>query len=97
MSSPIKRRTQARGISPQLAEYISTAGRDIVNEQVMKEVGGVGAALGAAFESATEDKEKALKDQENFEKQSEQFSVGATDFFKSATNFDDFGKEVLEK
>ena len=67
MSSPIKRRTQARGISPQLAEYISTAGRDIVNEQVMKEVGGVGAALGAAFESATENKEKALKDQENFE------------------------------
>ena len=97
MSSPIKRRTQARGISPQLAEYISTAGRDIVNEQVMKEVGGVGAALGAAFESATENKEKALKDQENFEKQSEQFSVGATDFFKSATNFDDFGKGVLEE
>lgn len=97
MSSPIKRRTQARGISPQLAEYISSAGRDILNEQVMKEVGGVGMALGAAFEESQEQKDKLVESQKNFEKKSEQFSIGATDFLKSATDFNDFGMDVVKE
>jgi hypothetical protein len=93
MNSPLKRRTQARGISPQLAEYISSAGRDIVNEQVMKEVGGVGMALGAAFELAKEEKEKIEKN----EKESQQFSVGAEDFIKNLTKgYSNFGKNIIE-
>lgn len=93
MNSPIKRRTQARGISPQLAEYISSAGRDILNEQVMKEVGGIGMALGAAFEKSQEEKDKLEKDQKNFEEQSKQFSIGATNSLK---DYSDFGKDIIE-
>ena len=93
MNSPIKRRTQARGISPQLAEYISSAGRDILNEQVMKEVGGIGMALGAAFEESQEEKDKLKKDQKNFEEQSKQFSIGATNSLK---DYSDFGKDIIE-
>ena len=33
-------------------EYISQAGRDVVTETIGKEMGGLGQALGAAFEKA---------------------------------------------
>ena len=63
----------------------------------MKEVGGIGAALGAAFDESKEKKEKAEKDQKKFEEDSKQFSVGATDFLKEFSDYSDFGKNIIEK
>jgi len=56
-NSPLFRRRAARGISIEDAAFISSANRDRITEGIGQEVGGLGTALGEAFETAKKRKE----------------------------------------
>lgn len=56
-NSPLFRRRAARGISIEDAAFISSANRDRITEGIGQEVGGLGTALGEAFEKAKKRKE----------------------------------------
>jgi hypothetical protein len=56
-NSPLFRRRAARGISIEDAAFISSANRDRITEGIGQEVGGLGTALGEAFEKAKKRKD----------------------------------------
>jgi len=56
-NSPLFRRRAARGISIEDAAFISSANRDRITEGIGQEVGGLGTALGEAFETAKKRKD----------------------------------------
>ena len=56
-NSPLFRRRAASGISIEDAAFISSANRDRITEGIGQEVGGLGTALGEAFEKAKKRKD----------------------------------------